>query len=118
MTNTLATRIVLPDVPPPGGPYSHGIAVSGAGTWLHIAGQVGMAVDGSVSSDCQSRPTTPNCSPASVTTRSLKDLDKYDCSFRRSQRDTKPVICRERQDVGFFRSKLARSNAGDFGFED
>ncbi|MGJ7530080.1 RidA family protein [Variovorax sp. GB1P17] len=55
MTATLATRIVLPDVPPPGGPYSHGIAVSGPGTWLHIAGQVGMALDGSVPNDFEAQ---------------------------------------------------------------
>lgn len=55
MTNTLATRIAPPDVPPPGGPYSHGIAVSGAGTWLHIAGQIGVAADGSVPNDFEAQ---------------------------------------------------------------
>jgi enamine deaminase RidA (YjgF/YER057c/UK114 family) len=52
---TLATRIAPPDVPTPGGPYSHGITVSGAGTWLHIAGQIGMAADGSVSNDFEAQ---------------------------------------------------------------
>jgi 2-iminobutanoate/2-iminopropanoate deaminase len=55
MTNTRAARIAPPDVPPPGGPYSHGIAVSGAGTWLHIAGQVGTTADGSVSDDFEAQ---------------------------------------------------------------
>ncbi len=55
MTSTLATRIAPPDVPPPGGPYSHGIAVSGAGTWLHIAGQIGVAADGSVPNDFEAQ---------------------------------------------------------------
>ncbi len=55
MTTTLATRIALSDVPPPGGPYSHGIAVSGAGTWLSISGQVGMTADGNVSDDFETQ---------------------------------------------------------------
>ncbi len=42
----MGTRILPADVAPPAGPYSHGVAVSGPGTWLHIAGQVGIAADG------------------------------------------------------------------------
>ncbi len=32
----------------PVGPYSQGVLASGAGKWLHIAGQVGMRKDGSL----------------------------------------------------------------------
>ncbi|MBX6320108.1 RidA family protein [Pigmentiphaga sp.] len=45
----MASRIVtVPNAAPPLGPYSMGIATEGAGTWLHIAGQVGVAPDGSL----------------------------------------------------------------------
>ena len=40
-------RIITPaDVAAPVGPYSQGIASQGAGTWLHIAGQIGVNADG------------------------------------------------------------------------
>jgi 2-iminobutanoate/2-iminopropanoate deaminase len=40
-------RIVTPAaVAAPAGPYSHGIASSGPGTWLHIAGQIGVDAQG------------------------------------------------------------------------
>lgn len=41
------SSIITPaDVAAPAGPYSHGIVTSGAGTWLHIAGQVGLDANG------------------------------------------------------------------------
>ncbi len=43
------TRQLNPEqIAAPVGPYSQGVLVSGAGTWLHIAGQVGMRKDGSL----------------------------------------------------------------------
>lgn len=43
----MARVISPPDMAPPAGLYSHGMAVAGpGGTWLHIAGQVGIAPDG------------------------------------------------------------------------
>lgn len=40
-------RRVAPDtVAAPAGAYSHGIAVQGSGTWLHVAGQIGVNRDG------------------------------------------------------------------------
>lgn len=38
--------IVAADAAPPLGPYSMAIASEGPGTWLHIAGQVGIEPDG------------------------------------------------------------------------
>jgi len=44
-----SNRIVGPDgIAPPLGAYSHGIVASGPGRWLHIAGQVGVAPDGTL----------------------------------------------------------------------
>lgn len=41
------SRVINPStVAAPLGPYSQGIASGGAGTWLHIAGQIGVAPDG------------------------------------------------------------------------
>lgn len=40
-------RIISPTgIAPPMGPYSQGITSSGFGTWLHIAGQIGVTADG------------------------------------------------------------------------
>ncbi len=40
-------KIIAPaEVAKPAGPYSHGIASSGPGTWLHVAGQIGVDKDG------------------------------------------------------------------------
>ena len=42
-------EIVQPErVAAPMGPYSHGIACSGPGRWLHVAGQIGVAADGAL----------------------------------------------------------------------
>jgi len=42
-------RVVAPSsVAAPVGPYSHGIVSSAAGTWLHIAGQVGVDASGTL----------------------------------------------------------------------
>lgn len=42
-------RVVVPaSVAAPAGPYSHGIASSGTGTWLHVAGQVGVDAHGAL----------------------------------------------------------------------
>lgn len=44
---TRVNRVITPtDVAAPMGPYSQGIASQGTGTWLHIAGQIGVAPDG------------------------------------------------------------------------
>jgi len=40
-------RVISPaGVAAPAGPYSQGMASSGPGTWLHIAGQIGVTADG------------------------------------------------------------------------
>jgi len=36
---------------PPAGAYSNGISAPGSGRWLHIAGQVGIAADGTLPED-------------------------------------------------------------------
>lgn len=48
MTNTF---INPPDLPAPVGPYSQAVMSEGPGQWLNIAGQVGIAADGSVPED-------------------------------------------------------------------
>jgi len=49
MNASTANRIVHPEgIAPPLGAYSHGVAVAGPGQWLHIAGQVGVAPDGTL----------------------------------------------------------------------
>lgn len=35
----------------PVGPYAHGVEMLGSARWLHIAGQIGIAADGSVAAD-------------------------------------------------------------------
>lgn len=43
------SEIIVPEhAAPPVGAYSHGILTRGAGDWLHIAGQIGTAADGSL----------------------------------------------------------------------
>lgn len=42
----MSTIITPANVAAPAGPYSHGVASSGPGTWLHIAGQVGIDAEG------------------------------------------------------------------------
>jgi len=43
------SRIIAPkDIAAPVGPFSHGIVVSGPGTWLHIAGQIGVDAAGTL----------------------------------------------------------------------
>jgi 2-iminobutanoate/2-iminopropanoate deaminase len=37
----------------PVGPYSHGVEMPGNARWLHIAGQIGIAPDGSVAADLE-----------------------------------------------------------------
>jgi len=49
MNASTANRIVHPEgITPPLGAYSHGVAAAGPGQWLHIAGQVGVAPDGTL----------------------------------------------------------------------
>ncbi|HSW17748.1 MAG TPA: RidA family protein [Ramlibacter sp.] len=45
---SLNTRINPATMAPPIGAYSQGVAASGAGTWLHVSGQVGIRPDGSL----------------------------------------------------------------------
>ncbi len=42
----MSQRIAPATVAPPAGPYSHGISSRAAGTWLHVAGQVGISAEG------------------------------------------------------------------------
>lgn len=42
----MSTIVTPANVAAPAGPYSHGIVSSGPGTWLHIAGQIGMDANG------------------------------------------------------------------------
>lgn len=42
----MSTIITPPDVAAPAGPYSHGVVSAGPGTWLHVAGQIGMDAQG------------------------------------------------------------------------
>lgn len=44
----MSTRLNPAAVVAPAGPYSHGVAVDVPGRWLHIAGQIGVRVDGSI----------------------------------------------------------------------
>lgn len=41
-------RIAPATVAPPAGVYSHGITTQGPGTCLHVAGQIGVALDGTL----------------------------------------------------------------------
>ncbi|MGQ2996860.1 RidA family protein [Variovorax sp.] len=62
MTHTAATRLAPADVAPPVGAYSHGIVTQGPGRWLHIAGQIGTAADGTLpeSFEAQARQAWTN----------------------------------------------------------
>ena len=42
----MSTIVNPPTVATPAGPYSQGITVQGPGTWLHIAGQIGVNAQG------------------------------------------------------------------------
>lgn len=45
----MPSKIINPtSVPSPAGPYSQAIESSGSGTWLHIAGQIGMDLAGNL----------------------------------------------------------------------
>ena len=42
----MSTIVNPPSVATPAGPYSQGITVQGPGTWLHVAGQIGVNAQG------------------------------------------------------------------------
>jgi len=42
----MSTIVNPPTVAKPAGPYSQGITVQGPGTWLHVAGQIGVDAQG------------------------------------------------------------------------
>ena len=44
----MTTFLNPPTVAAPAGFYSHAVSVSGAGQWLHVSGQIGVRVDGSL----------------------------------------------------------------------
>lgn len=59
----MSARTINPSsVAPPAGPYSQAISVSGEGTWLHIAGQIGVDASGQLASgfEAQARQAWSN----------------------------------------------------------
>jgi len=44
----MSTIVNPPTVATPAGPYSQGITVQGPGTWLHVAGQIGVDAQGAL----------------------------------------------------------------------
>lgn len=60
---TIDNRSINPSsVAAPAGPYSQAVAASGHGTWLHIAGQIGVDVNGKLASgfEAQARQAWAN----------------------------------------------------------
>jgi 2-iminobutanoate/2-iminopropanoate deaminase len=49
------TLLNPPDLPQPVGPYSQLVATDGPGRWVHVSGQVGVALDGSTPPDMASQ---------------------------------------------------------------
>lgn len=42
-------------ISPPSSAYSHGVKVEGASRWLHVSGQVGLELDGSLAGDTEAQ---------------------------------------------------------------